>query len=71
MIFFNFIIRVDCILTARSKARIKACNYMIIGAIVGCIGAVILGKKQAARGETLMKQRDDWYKEALAKEQKK
>lgn len=55
--------RVDCILTARNKARIKACNYMIAFTLVGCLGAVLLGKKQAARGENLLKQREEWLKE--------
>ncbi|XP_070157418.1 UPF0389 protein CG9231 isoform X2 [Polyergus mexicanus] len=61
-------ITVDCLLAARSKARIKACNYMIIGTLIGCIGSVILGKRQAAKGETLAKQREDWLKEILAQE---
>ncbi|CAL1683828.1 unnamed protein product [Lasius platythorax] len=61
-------VTVDCLLAARSKARIKACNYMIIATIIGCIGSVILGKRQAARGETLSKQREDWFKEMLARE---
>ncbi|KAM0728871.1 UPF0389 protein [Formica fusca] len=61
-------ITVDCLLAARSKARIKACNYMIVGTLIGCIGSVILGKRQAAKGETLTKQREDWLKETLARE---
>lgn len=58
----------DCLLAARSKARIKACNYMIIATLIGCIGSVILGKRQAARGESLVKQREDWFKEISEKE---
>ncbi|XP_018340671.1 PREDICTED: UPF0389 protein CG9231 isoform X2 [Trachymyrmex septentrionalis] len=61
----------DCILGARSKARIKTCNYMIVFTIIGCIGAVILGKRQAKRGETLFKQREDWLKEVMAEDKKK
>lgn len=56
-------VTVDCILTARNKARIKACNYMIAIILVGCLGAVILGKRQAARGENILKQREEWLKE--------
>ncbi|XP_029171727.1 UPF0389 protein GA21628-like [Nylanderia fulva] len=63
-------VTVECLLAARSKARIKACNYMIVATLIGCIGAVILGKRQAARGETLTKQREDWFKEMLAEEKK-
>ncbi|XP_072742782.1 UPF0389 protein CG9231 [Anoplolepis gracilipes] len=61
-------VTVDCLLAARSKARIKACNYMIIATLIGCIGSVILGKRQAARGESLVKQREDWFKEISEKE---
>ncbi|XP_012225372.1 UPF0389 protein GA21628 [Linepithema humile] len=64
-------VTVECLLTARSKARIKACNYMIIGTLIGCVIAVILGKRQAARGETLSKQREDWFNEMMAKEKNK
>lgn len=66
-----FLNRVDCLLTARSKARIKTCNYMIVATLIGCICAVILGKKQAAKGETLGKQREDWLKEIVAQEKNK
>lgn len=66
-----FLNRVDCLLTARSKARIKTCNYMIVATLIGCICTVILGKKQAAKGETLDKQREDWLKEILAQEKNK
>ncbi|KYN18120.1 hypothetical protein ALC57_09630, partial [Trachymyrmex cornetzi] len=62
---------VDCILGARSKARIKTCNYMIVFTIIGCIGAVLLGKQQAKRGESLVKQREEWLKEIMAEDKKK
>lgn len=67
---FTFFSRVDCLLTAKSKARIKTTNYMMVGTIIGCIFAVILGKRQAERGESLHTMRDDWYKEMLAKDNK-
>lgn len=44
---------------------------MIVATIIGCIGAVILGKRQAKRGESLAKMREDWYQEMLAKEKNK
>lgn len=61
----------DCILTARSRARIKVCNYMIAVTLIGCIIAVILGKRDVARGETLIKQREEWLKETLAQDKNK
>lgn len=63
-------VTVDCLLTARSRARIKACNYMIAFTIVGCIISVMIGKRHAERGETLSKLRQDWYNETLAKDKK-
>ncbi|XP_011881205.1 PREDICTED: UPF0389 protein CG9231 [Vollenhovia emeryi] len=60
----------ECILTARSKARIKTCNYMIAATILGCIIFITLGKRGAAKGETLHKQRDDWLKEQLEQDRK-
>jgi len=61
----------DCILTARNKARIKACNYMIVITLIGCIGAILLGKREAASGGSLSKQRDDWLRERLAQDKNK
>lgn len=61
----------DCILTARNKARIKTCNYMIAVTLVGCLGAVMLGKREAARGENLLKQREEWLQQELAKDKNK
>lgn len=58
-------------LTARSRARIKACNYMIVVTLIGCLGAVLLGKKDAARGENLLKQREEWLQNRLAQDKKK
>lgn len=51
----------DCILTAQTKARIRACNLMIVFSIVGFIISIISGKREAAAGNTLSKQREVWY----------
>jgi len=64
-------VTVDCMLTARSRARIKACNYMIVATLIGCLGAVILGKKSAAKGDNLFKQREEWLQERLAQDKNK
>ncbi|XP_032681532.1 UPF0389 protein GA21628-like isoform X2 [Odontomachus brunneus] len=64
-------VTIDCLLTARSKARIKTINYMIVMSIIGCIIAAILGKRQAEKGENLSKMRDDWYQEMLDKDKNK
>lgn len=44
---------------------------MIAITIVGCIGAILMGKKEAARGETLLKQRNEWLQQELAKDKNK
>lgn len=61
----------ECILSARSKARIKICNYMIVVTIIGCVISVILGKRQAERGDTLKKQREEWFENVMARERSK
>ncbi|XP_011629602.1 UPF0389 protein CG9231 [Pogonomyrmex barbatus] len=64
-------VTVDCILTARNKARIKVCNYMIIATLIGCIGAVILGKRDASEGRNLVKQREEWLQTQIEKDKNK
>lgn len=44
---------------------------MIAVTIVGCIGAVLLGKRDAARGESLHKQREEWLQQEIAKDKNK
>ncbi|KAL0126098.1 hypothetical protein PUN28_004904 [Cardiocondyla obscurior] len=61
----------DCILNSRSKARIKCCNYMIVATVVGCLISIFLGKREAARGGSLRKQRDEWFQEQLAQNKNK
>ncbi|KYN02244.1 hypothetical protein ALC62_07028, partial [Cyphomyrmex costatus] len=63
-------VTVDCILNARSKARIKTCNYMIVFAIIGFIGAVILGKEDAKKGKNLFQQREEWFKKMNIEDKK-
>lgn len=41
---------------------------MIVAVLIGCVGAVFLGKRDAARGENLQKQRDEWLEKQLAKD---
>ncbi|EZA47448.1 hypothetical protein DMN91_004791 [Ooceraea biroi] len=58
----------ETLLTARSKARIKASNYMIVVTLIGCLFAAFLGKKQVKEGDSLHKRRLDWYKEVTEKD---
>ncbi|XP_014468988.1 PREDICTED: UPF0389 protein GA21628-like isoform X2 [Dinoponera quadriceps] len=64
-------VSVDCLLNSRSKARIKSTNYLMVAAVIGCIGAVILGKRAADKGENLHMMRDQWLQERLEKDKNK
>ncbi|XP_035722658.1 protein FAM162B-like [Vespa mandarinia] len=59
----------DCILNARSKARVRTCNIMIVISVIGFLIAAISGKREVARGNTLTKRDLEWQK-SLRKEQK-
>jgi len=54
-------------LSARGKMRVKICNYMIIAIVIACVVNIVLGKQQAEKGDNLIKQRKDWYKEIAEK----
>lgn len=47
----------------KSRARVKAANYMIAFAILGCIGAAISGKRAARSGDSIQKRNLDWHKQ--------
>ncbi|XP_025987064.1 UPF0389 protein CG9231 [Solenopsis invicta] len=64
-------VTVNCMLTARSKARIKACQYMIGFTLIGCLTAAIIGRKAAARGENLLTQRQEWYQKNVVEDKNK
>ncbi|KYM81983.1 hypothetical protein ALC53_07531, partial [Atta colombica] len=64
-------VTIDCMHNARTKARIKTCNYMMIFGTICCLSAVFLGKEQAKKGETLFKQREKWLEEYNAEDKKK
>lgn len=44
---------------------------MIVGTVIGCIIAVVLGKRAVARGDNFVKQRDEWLQKALLEDEKK
>lgn len=44
---------------------------MIVFTIIGCIGAVLLGKRDAKRGVSLIKQREEWLKQVNEEDKKK
>lgn len=52
---------------AESKMRIRTANILMILTLVGCVFAVISGKKKAARGETVQQMNIDWHKEYNSK----
>jgi hypothetical protein len=40
---------------------------MIIAIVIACVVNIVLGKQQAEKGDNLIKQRKDWYKEIAEK----
>ncbi|OAD59998.1 hypothetical protein WN48_06748 [Eufriesea mexicana] len=55
---------------AHTKARIIVCGYMMVFAIIGCIIAVSIGKRDTAAGENIATVRMRWYKEVAEKGRK-
>lgn len=51
----------NCIVQAQTKARIRVCNLMMVFAVIGFIVSIISGKREAAAGNTVSKQREEWY----------
>lgn len=58
---FCVIGRIETFDRARNKSRIKICNYMIVGTILGCIFMAWSGKQAAKRGESLNQMNVDWH----------
>ncbi|XP_012276805.1 UPF0389 protein CG9231 [Orussus abietinus] len=54
-------VTIECITQARSKFRIRLCNYMIVASVIGCIAAIYTGKFKGARGENLTQYNLDWH----------
>uniref|UniRef100_A0A0A9X4I1 UPF0389 protein CG9231 n=1 Tax=Lygus hesperus TaxID=30085 RepID=A0A0A9X4I1_LYGHE len=52
---------VETIERAKNKGRIKFCNYMIVGTIIGCVFMAWSGKQAAKRGESLHQMNLDWH----------
>ncbi|XP_054003659.1 protein FAM162A-like [Hylaeus anthracinus] len=57
----------DCIKNAHSKARIYACNCMIVFAIVGFIWSAMSGKRELASGRHIISDRMKFIAEQQAK----
>ncbi|XP_014231101.1 UPF0389 protein CG9231 [Trichogramma pretiosum] len=47
----------------RSRARIKAANYLTGICIIGCFFAVYTGRKAAKSGDSIQKRREEWHKQ--------
>ena len=56
--------RYDTILAAKSKARIKTCHYMMGITIIGCILAVMSGKRAAKTGDSIEKRHQELHRKA-------
>lgn len=52
----------------RNKVRIKIANYMMAATALGCIFMIVLGKRAAAKGESLSEIGENYHKELKNKE---
>lgn len=60
----------DLMQKARSKARIKLCNWMIVLSAIAFIGTAISGKKSVAQGDSVMKRGVGMLEEMKASQSK-
>ena len=60
----------QCIQHAHTKARIRICFFMMFLAIIICISAVMIGKKDVAAGKNIATERMKWYMEVKEKGRK-
>ncbi|XP_033178669.1 protein FAM162B isoform X1 [Bombus impatiens] len=57
----------QCIHHAHTKARIRICFVMMFLAIVICLSAVMIGKRDVAAGKNIATERMKWYTEVKEK----
>jgi len=63
---FSFAYSIEVVEKARSRARIKISNYLMVMTILACLGYAYSGRKAADRGESVVKMNMDWHKEYQA-----
>ncbi|XP_023245714.1 UPF0389 protein CG9231-like [Copidosoma floridanum] len=51
----------DAIYQAKSKARVKAANYMMAATVLMCLGTVFYAKGLVKKGDSIQKRREDWH----------
>lgn len=55
--------RIETINRARDQCRVKACIWMMIICVGGCIIQIVRGKRAAERGESVMQSNIDWHRQ--------
>lgn len=69
--YFHVFYRIETINRARDQCRVKACIWMMILCVGGCIIQIVRGKRAAERGESVTQANIDWhqqYNEAAKKD---
>ncbi|XP_014244411.1 UPF0389 protein CG9231 [Cimex lectularius] len=59
-------VSIELIEKAKSKARIKVANYMMLATVIACFYQIWSGKRALERGETVAKMNLDWHKKINA-----
>lgn len=67
---FDYFISYQCIQNAHTKARIRICFVMMALAIIICVSAVMIGKRDVAAGKNIATERMKWYTEVREKGRK-
>ncbi|XP_001602262.1 UPF0389 protein CG9231 [Nasonia vitripennis] len=52
----------DLMYQTKSRARVKAANYMILFSALACLAAAISGKRAAKSGDSIQKRNLEWHK---------
>lgn len=63
MFFFFSLHSVETINRARDQCRVKACLWMMLLCVGGCIIQIVRGRRAAERGETLAQSNREWHRQ--------
>ncbi|XP_043272086.1 UPF0389 protein CG9231 [Venturia canescens] len=54
-------VTLDVLQRVQTQARVRVANIMIVFTLIGCVWAVVTGKKEAAAGKNLAQDNMDWH----------
>lgn len=56
---------------AKSRARIKSANYMMVLALLMCLTTVIIVKRDVKKGDSIQKRNEEWHRKVNEEHQAK